>query len=76
MLFLKLLVELLTVHPNSGTAEDSANSKKHYSYIRKEGQAALKIVIHFRVVIKGKGFFGEKNEMHTKNDKYNTPQQG
>lgn len=52
MLFLKLLVELLSVLPNSGTAEDSANNKRHYSYITKEDQAALKIVIHFRVVLK------------------------
>lgn len=77
MLFLKLLVELLTVLPNSGTAEDSANNNKHYSYIRKEDQATLKIiVIHCRVVIKGKGFLRGKNEMHTINDEYNTPQQG
>lgn len=52
MLFLKLLVELLSVLPNSGTAEDSANNKRHYSYITKEDQAALKIVIQFRVVLK------------------------
>lgn len=52
MLFLKLLVELLSVLPNSGTAEDSANNKRHYSYITKEDQTALKIVIHFRVVLK------------------------
>ena len=52
MLFLKHLVELLSVLPNSGTAEDSANNNKHYSYIRKEDQATLKIVIQFRVVLK------------------------
>ena len=51
MLFLKLLVELLSVLPDSGTAEDSANNKRHYSYITKEDQAALKIVIHFKVVL-------------------------
>lgn len=55
MLFLKLLVELLSVLPNSGTAEDSANNKRHYSYITKEDQAALKIVIHFKVVLKIRG---------------------
>ena len=83
MLFLKLLVELLSVLPNSGTAEDSANNKRHYSYITKEDQAALKIVIHFKVVLKILAILGDchsvrkkKKYMHAQNDEFNTPQQG
>ena len=69
MLFLKLLVELLSVLPNSGTAEDSANNKRHYSYITKEDQAALKIVIHFKVVLKILAILGDCRSVRKKNSK-------
>lgn len=69
MLFLKLLVELLSVLPNSGTAEDSAYNKRHYSYITKEDQAALKIVIHFRVVLKILAILGDCRSVRKKKSK-------
>ena len=69
MLFLKLLVELLSVLPNSGTAEDSANYNKHYSYIRKEDQAALKIVIHFKVVLKILTILWDRHSVREKKSK-------
>jgi len=69
MLFLKLLVELLSVLPSSGTAEDSANNNKHYSYIRKEDQAALKIVIHFRVVLKILAISWDRRSLREKKSK-------
>lgn len=69
MLFLKLLVELLSVLPNSGTAEDSANNKRHYSYITKEDQAALKIAIHFKVVLKILAILGDCRSVRKKKSK-------
>ena len=69
MLFLKHLVELLSVLPNSGTAEDSANNNKHYSYIRKEDQATLKIVIQFRVVPKILAILWDRRSVRGKKSK-------